>query len=256
MNIFNSNDINPFRPSVSRTYNNDGMELDDNKSEDTCWARTPETPSNSISGLNGLIGGCSMLKLHGSSHRSNEESRKGFPTGLTGNMIAPSMNAFPAPTASHMGFLSSSGSSFSANQRYQSSNPQIPSFGDPHARFNGNQTAQTGTSGFSFKSNQAAQTTTPGFSFKSNQVAQPTTSSFVFKDPFAPAVQVEKNEDNTSNTVETSALTTTNPPSLTAQDAKRIFKATIRAITTFRDWLPIVIFKENHLASRKTIWQN
>ncbi|ORE00968.1 hypothetical protein BCV72DRAFT_339731 [Rhizopus microsporus var. microsporus] len=161
-----------------------------------------------------------MPKLHENSHRSNEESRKGFPTDHTGNMIASPMNAFPAPTASYMGFLSPSGSSFSANHRYWSSNPQIPSF---------------------------AQTDTSGFSFKSNQVTQPTTSGFVFKNPFASAVQVEKNEDNTSNIVETSALTT-NPPSLTAQDAKRIFKATIRAITTFRDWIPVVIFKENHLA--------
>ncbi|RCH88081.1 hypothetical protein CU097_006294 [Rhizopus azygosporus] len=233
MNIFNSNNINPFRPSASRTHHNDGMELDDNKSEDTCWARTPETPSNSISGLNGLMGGSSMLQLHGSLYRSNEESRKGSPTCLSGNMIAPPMNAFPAPTASHMGFPSPSGSSFSANQRHQSSNPQIPPFGDPHARFTDNQTVQIGTSGFSFKSNQTAQTTTSGF---------------VFKDPFAPAVQVEKNEDNTSNIVETSALTTTDPPSLTTQDAKRIFKATIRAITTYRDWLPIVFLKENHLA--------
>lgn len=182
MNIFNSNNINPFRHSASRTHHNDGMELDDNKSEDTCWARTPEMPSNSISGLNDLMGGSSMLQLHGSSHRLNEESRKVFPTGHTGNMIAPAMNAFPAPTVSHIGFLSPSGSSFSANQRHQSSNPQIPPFSDPHARFDDNQTAQTGTSGFSFKSNQTAQTTTSGF---------------VFKDPFAPAVKVKKNEDNT-----------------------------------------------------------
>lgn len=182
MNIFNSNNINPFRLSTSRTYNNDGMELDDNKSEDACWASTPETPSNSISGFNGLMDGSSMLKLQGSSHRSNEESRKGFPTGFTGNMIAPPMNAFPAPTASQMGLLSPSGSSFSANQRHQFPNPQIPPFGDPHERFNGNQTVQSGTFGFSFKNKQAAQSITSGF---------------VFKDPLTPAVQVEKNEDNT-----------------------------------------------------------
>ncbi|PHZ09134.1 uncharacterized protein RHIMIDRAFT_241012 [Rhizopus microsporus ATCC 52813] len=69
-----------------------------------------------------------MPKLHENSHRSNEESRKGFPTDHTGNMIASPMNAFPAPTASYMGFLSPSDSSFSANHRYWSSNPQIPSF--------------------------------------------------------------------------------------------------------------------------------